>query len=489
MGPVRDVTRMEQNLTSFTDLYQLTMMYGFFKAGKTNDEAAFDLFFRKNPFHNGYTVVAGLEKVVEYVRNLRFTEEDIQFLARTGLFEDPAFFDELRGFHFTGNLYAMPEGSVAFPNEPVLRIEARLFEAQLVETALLTMIGFQSLIATKANRIVRAAEGRPVMEFGSRRAQETEAALLGARAAIIGGCVATSNVLAGERYNLTVAGTHAHSWVMSFPSELDSFRAYAQVYPENLILLVDTYDTLRSGVPNAITVFKEVLEWHGRPKSFGIRIDSGDLAYLSKVAREMLDEAGFPDAKIVVSNDLDEYLIRELQVQGAKIDSYGVGTRLITAFDQPAIGCVYKLAAERIDGVWSPRLKRSENPEKITNPGVKKVLRFFDKRNQKAVVDLIMLVHEDVPKQPFEVFDPVHIWKRKVIDHAHYEELLIPIFQQGQQVYPLPTLDEIGANLRKNLAAFSDEHVRLTNPHTYHVDLSLDLWNTKMRLLSEAAHH
>lgn len=460
-------------------------MYGFFQAGKMNDEAVFDLFFRKNPFHNGYTVIAGLEKVVEYIRNLRFTEEDIQFLSKTGLFKDPAFIQELRQFHFTGNLYAMPEGSVAFPNEPVIRVEARLFEAQLIETALLTMIGFQSLIATKANRIVRSADGRPVMEFGSRRAQETEAALLGARAAVIGGCVATSNVLAGERYNLQVAGTHAHSWVMSFPTELEAFRAYAKVYPENLILLVDTYDTLRSGVPNAITVFKELLEWYGRPPAFGIRIDSGDLAYLSKTARQMLDEAGFPDAKIVVSNDLDEYLIRELQVQGAMIDSYGVGTRLITAFDQPAIGCVYKLAAERMDGVWSPRLKRSENPEKITNPGVKKVLRFFDQQTQKAVVDLIMLTDEEIPQQPFEVFDPVHIWKRKTVHHAHYQELLVPIFQQGKLVYQLPTLEEIVLNLKQNVAAFSDEHVRLTNPHTYHVDLSQKLWDTKMRLLSE----
>ncbi|OFW75190.1 MAG: nicotinate phosphoribosyltransferase [Alicyclobacillus sp. RIFOXYA1_FULL_53_8] len=478
---------MEQNLTSFTDLYQLTMMYGFFQAGKKNDEAAFDLFFRKNPFHNGYTVVAGLEKVVDYIRSLRFSEEDIEFLRKTGLFEDPLFIAELRAFRFTGHLYAMPEGSLAFPNEPVIRVEARLFEAQLVETALLTMVGFQSLVATKANRIVRAAEGRPVLEFGSRRAQETEAALLGARAAIIGGCVATSNVLAGERYNLKVAGTHAHSWVMSFPSELDAFRAYAKVYPDNLILLVDTYDTIRSGLPNAIKIFQEVFAWHGRPLSYGIRIDSGDLAYLSKLAREKLDEAGYTDAKIVVSNDLDEYLIRELQIQGARIDSYGVGTRLITAFDQPAIGCVYKLAAERSNGDWSPRLKRSENPEKITNPGVKKILRFFDKGTNKAVVDLIMLVDEDLPKQPFEVFDPVHTWKRKTVDHASYQELLIPIFHHGELVYELPSLDEIVKNLQENLAAFSDEHVRLTNPHTYHVDLSQKLWDTKMRLLSEVS--
>jgi len=478
---------MEQNLTSFTDLYQLTMMYGFFQAGKMNDEAAFDLFFRKNPFHNGYTVVAGLEKVVDYIRNLRFTEEDIGFLRKTGLFEDPRFIEELRAFRFTGHLYAMPEGSLAFPNEPIIRVEARLFEAQLVETALLTMVGFQSLVATKANRIVRAAEGRPVLEFGSRRAQETEAALLGARAAIIGGCVATSNVLAGERYNLKVAGTHAHSWVMSFPSELDAFRAYAKVYPDNLILLVDTYDTIRAGLPNAIQIFQEVFEWHGRPKSYGIRIDSGDLAYLSKLARQKLDEAGYADAKIVVSNDLDEYLIRELQLQGARIDSYGVGTRLITAFDQPAIGCVYKLAAQRSNGAWSPRLKRSENPEKITNPGVKKVLRFFDQGTKKAVVDLIMMVDEDLPRQPFEVFDPVHTWKRKTVDHASYQELLIPIFQHGELVYELPSLDAIVKNLQQNLAAFSDEHVRLTNPHTYHVDLSQKLWDTKMRLLSEVS--
>ncbi|MCF8566411.1 nicotinate phosphoribosyltransferase [Alicyclobacillus tolerans] len=475
------------NLTSFTDLYQLTMMYGFYQAGKMNDEAVFDLFFRKNPFQNGYTIVAGLEKVIEYIRNLRFTEADIQYLEKTGLFPDPAFIEELRRVRFTGNLYAMPEGTIAFPNEPIIRVETRLFEAQLVETALLTIVGFQSLIATKANRIVRAAEGRPVMEFGSRRAQETEAAVLGARAAIIGGCVATSNVLAGELFNLQIAGTHAHSWVMSFDSELESFRAYAKVYPDNLILLVDTYDTLRSGIPNAIQVFREVFATHGRPKAYGIRIDSGDLAYLSKSARDILDDAGFPDAKIVVSNDLDEYLIRELHMQGAKIDSYGVGTKLITAFDQPAIGCVYKLAAERVNGQWTPRLKRSENPEKITNPGVKKILRFFDRHTQKAVVDLIMLDDEPTPTQPFEVFDPVHTWKRKVVDHAHFELLLAPIFVNGELVYKTPPLTEIVDVVKRSLDAFSEERVRLSNPHTYHVDLSQKLWDTKMHLLNELA--
>lgn len=479
---------MKTNNTMFTDLYQLTMMYGYYKAGKMDDEVVFDLFFRKNPFGNGYSIVAGLEQAIEYIKELNFSHDDIDYLRSTGLFNDEGFLKELRSFRFTGEMYAMPEGTIAFPNEPIVRIKSRLFEAQLIETALLATIGHQSLIATKANRIVRAANGKNVLEFGARRGQGTESGVLGARAAFIGGNIATSNVKAGELFDIPISGTHAHSWVMSFNSELEAFRAYADAFPDNLILLVDTYNVLKSGVPNAIKVFNETIEKLGRkPKKYGIRLDSGDLAYLSKESRKMLDEAGFNDAIIVASNDLDEYTIRELEAQGALIDAYGVGTKQITAYDQPAMGCVYKLAAEKVEGEWVPKIKRSENVEKVTNPGVKKVVRFFDENTGKAVVDLIMLEDEDIPQQPFEVFDPVHTWKRKTVNGAYHKELLVPIFKDGKLVYELPILKEIAQNVKENLAAFSEEHIRFVNPHTYHVDLSQKLWDTKMKLLNETS--
>lgn len=473
------------NLTTFTDLYQLTMMYSYYKADKMNEEVVFDLFFRRNPFKNGYTIAAGLETLVDYISNLNFSHEDIDYLRSTGLFPDENFFKELRNFRFTGSISAVAEGTVVFPSEPLVRVKARLFEAQLIETAMLTLIGYQTLIATKANRIVRAAKGKAVMEFGARRAQGTESALLGSRAAIIGGCTSTSNVKAGKDFGVQISGTHAHSWVMSFDSELEAFETYSKAYPDNLILLVDTYDVLNSGVPNAIKVFDEVYNWHGKPKKFGIRLDSGDLAFLSKEARKMLDDAGFPDALIVASNDLDEYTIRELESQGAKIDVYGVGTKLITAYDQPALGCVYKLAAEKINEEWVPRIKRSENVEKVTNPGLKKIVRFFDNNTNNAVVDLLMMDDEEIPTQPFEVFDPVHTWKRKTIDNANYTELLKPIFVDGKLVYELPTLPEIQEEVKKNLSVFSEYHTRFSNPHEYHVDLSQKLWDTKMELLTK----
>jgi nicotinate phosphoribosyltransferase len=479
---------MEQNtnLTTFTDLYQLTMMYGYYKSGKMDEEVVFDLFFRKNPFGNGYTIAAGLETLVDYIKQLSFSHETIDYLKSTGLFEDEEFFKELRNFRFTGDIYAVEEGTVIFPSEPLVRIKARLFEAQLIETALLSLIGYQTLIATKANRIVRAAKDKSVMEFGARRAQGPESAILGARAAVIGGCTSTSNVKAGENFGIGISGTHAHSWVMSFETELEAFQTYADSFPDNLILLVDTYNTLKSGVPNAIKVFKEVHERIGRaPKKFGIRLDSGDLAYLSKEARKMMDEAGFPDALVVASNDLDEYTIRELESQGARIDVYGVGTKLITAYDQPALGCVYKLAAEHIGDDWIPRIKRSENFEKVTNPGVKKIVRFFDNEDGKAIVDLLMLDDEEIPGQPFEVFDPVHTWKRKTVNGANSVELLKPIFVEGKLVYELPTMDEIAEKVKKNLNAFSEEHTRFANPHVYHVDLSQKLWDTKTDLLKK----
>lgn len=392
----------------------------------------------------------------------------------------------MRSFRFTGEMYAMPEGTIAFPNEPIVRIKSRLFEAQLIETALLAIIGHQSLIATKANRIVRATNGKNVLEFGARRGQGTESGVLGARAAFIGGNIATSNVKAGELFDIPISGTHTHSWVMSFNSELEAFRAYADAFPDNLILLVDTYNVLKSGVPNAIKVFNETIEKLGRkPKKYGIRLDSGDLAYLSKESRKMLDEAGFNDAIIVASNDLDEYTIRELEAQGALIDAYGVGTKQITAYDQPAMGCVYKLAAEKIEGEWVPKIKRSENPEKVTNPGLKKVLRFFNKDTNEAIVDLIMLDDEKVPTQPFEVFDPIHTWKQKTVKNAYYKELLQPIFINGKLVYELPTMKQIIKNVKNNLNTLSEYHKRFLNPHIYHVDLSEKLWNIKMELLSK----
>lgn len=478
--------QLSKNLTTFTDLYQLTMMYGYFKSDKMDEEVAFDLYFRDNPFENGYTIAAGLETLIGYIKNLSFSHEDIDYLRSTGLFPDEDFFKELRNFRFTGDIYAVEEGTVVFPSEPIVIVKARLFEAQLIETALLSLIGYQTLIATKANRITRSANGKPVMEFGARRAQGPESAILGSRAAVIGGCVSTSNVKAGENFGIMISGTHAHSWVMSFDTELESFQKYSESFPDNLILLVDTYDVLKSGVPNAITVFAEVHERLGRaPKKYGIRLDSGDLTFLSQEARKMLDEAGFHDAIIVASNDLDEYTIRELESQGAKIDSYGVGTKLITAFDQPSLGCVYKLAAEKINEEWVPRIKRSENVEKVTNPGLKKVVRFFNNKSQKAVVDIIMLEHEEIPDQPFEVFDPIHTWKRKTVDNANCIELLKPIFVAGQCIYQLPSMDEIINKVQTNLNYLSDSHKRFSKPHVYHVDLSSKLWNTKMELLAK----
>ncbi|AEO93536.1 gp277 [Bacillus phage G] len=475
-----------ENLTTFTDLYQLTMMYGYFKERKQDEEVVFDLFFRRNPFKNGYTIAAGLENLIDYIKNLSFSHEDIDYLKSTGLFPDEEFFKELRNFRFTGNIKAVEEGTVVFPSEPLVRVHTRLFEAQLIETALLSLVGHQTLLATKANRIVRSAEGKNVIEMGARRGQGPESSTLGARAAFIGGVGSTSNVSAGRKFGIPITGTHAHSWVMSFDSELEAFQKYGKHYPDNLILLVDTYDVINSGIPNAMKVFKEVSERLGRaPKKFGIRLDSGDLTYLSREARKILDAAGFKDAIIVASNDLDEYTIRELESQGALIDSYGVGTKLITAYDQPALGCVYKLAAEKINDEWVPRIKRSENVEKVTNPGMKKVVRFFDNETKHAIVDLIMLDEEEIPQQPFEVFDQVHTWKRKVVNNTNCVELLQPIFENGELVYKMPTIQEIVENVKHNLNTFSEYHTRFSNPHEYHVDLSQKLWDTKMDLLKK----
>ncbi len=472
-----------RNLTLMTDLYQLTMMYGYFKHSMRHNVAVFDLFFRQTRPNSAYAVMAGLETAVEYIKNLRFDEEDIVYLRSLNLF-DESFFAYLRTFRFTGELYAMPEGTVVFPYEPLVRVKAPIIEAQLLETALLNIINHQTLIATKASRVVYAANGDPVLEFGLRRAQGPDAGIYGARAAIIGGCSSTSNVLTGKLYDIPVKGTHAHSWVMSFPNELESFRAYAATFPDTCLLLVDTYDTLRSGVPNAITVFKELRQKGYEP--VGIRLDSGDLAYLSKKSREMLDEAGFENVRIYASGDLDETVIRDLKLQGARIDVWGVGTRLITSDDHPALGGVYKMSAEVVDGKLISKIKRSDNPAKVTNPGYKKVYRLYRNKNGKAIADLMTLADETIDtQQPLRLFDPEQTWKTMVVTDFTARELLVPVFVDGELVYDLPDVHAIQEYAKKELASMWEEYKRLLNPHTYKVDLSDRLYDLKQRLLRE----
>lgn len=472
-----------RNLTMLTDLYQLTMMYGYYKHGMEQNEAVFDLFFRQTRENSAYAVAAGLESVIKYINNLHFSEEDIAYLRSLKLF-DEEFFSYLRAMRFTGDLYAMPEGTIVFPFEPILRIKAPIMQAQLVETALLTLVNHQTLIATKASRVVYAANGDGVLEFGLRRAQGPDAGVYGARASVIGGCVATSNVLAGQLYDIAVKGTHAHSWVMSFPDELTAFRAYAQTFPDSCLLLVDTYDTLNEGLPNAITVFTELREKGYEP--MGIRLDSGDLAYLSKNARRMLDEAGFPDAKIFASSDLDETVIRDLKLQGACVDIWGVGTKLITAYDQPALGGVYKMAAEIIDGQIVPKIKRSDNAIKITNPGYKTVYRLYKKKNGKAIADLMTLAEEKIDEsKPLRIFDSTQTWKSMVLTDFTARELLVPVFIAGRQVYECPDVHQIQAYAKQELASMWEEYKRLLNPHMYKVDLSNALYDLKQKLLRE----
>ena len=466
-----------------TDLYQLTMLYGYQHAGLADQRAAFELFFRRCPFGNGYVLAAGLERVLRFVQGLGFSERDLSYLESTGLFPDPGFLDLLARFRFTGDIDAVPEGTAVFPHEPLLQVRARLFEAQLLETAAVNMIGYASLIATKAARIARAAGGRTVLEFGARRAHELDAALEGARAAVIGGCAGTSFVAAGARHGLHLSGTHAHSWVLSFPGELEAFRAYGEAFSDNLIFLVDTYDVLRSGVPNAIRAFREVRARRGALGRHGIRIDSGDLADLSKRSRAMLDAAGFPDAIIVASNELDEAVISELQRQGARIDVYGVGTHLITAYDQPALGCVYKLVAIEQERGWAPRMKRSENAAKITNPGVKRVLRFRDRACGRPFLDWVSFSGEPVPIQPFRSPDPVHTWKRVMVSEAEHTDLLVPAMRGGDLVYDLPTTEHISARAQECLGSFDEQFTRLLNPADYAVHLSPTLRKTKWMLL------
>ena len=479
---------MEQrNLTLLTDLYELTMMQGYFKEKDANETVIFDAFYRANPDGNGYAICAGLEQVIEYIQNLHFDREDVEYLRSLKMFDED-FLEYLADFKFSGDIYAIPEGTVVFPREPLIKVIAPIMEAQLVETAILNIINHQSLIATKTARIVHAAQGDGIMEFGLRRAQGPDAGIYGARAAMIAGCIGTSNVLAGQMFDVPVKGTHAHSWIMSFPDELTAFRTYAKLYPDACILLVDTYDTLGSGVPNAIRVFKEMRE-AGIPLTFyGIRLDSGDLAYLSKQAKKMLDEAGFSDAVISASNDLDEFLIDSLNIQGATINSWGVGTNLITSKDCPSFGGVYKLAAilDRKTGQFIPKIKLSENTEKVTNPGNKTIRRVYNKNTGKIIADLICLVDEVYDEdKSLLLFDPIETWKKTLLSPGTYtlRELMIPVFKSGECVYHSPKVMEIQKYCKGELDTLWEESKRLINPHEIHVDLSNELWHMKNQLL------
>lgn len=474
----------KQNYTMLCDFYQLTMGNGYFKTKHAGRTAYFDLFFRRVPDNGGYAICAGLEQVIEYIENLRFSGEDIDFLRSKGIFSEE-FLEYLRGFKFEGDIFAIPEGTPVFPYEPLITVRAPSIQAQLVETMLLLLVNHQSLIATKASRIVRAAQGRAISEFGSRRAQGTAGAILGARAAYIGGCTGTACVMSDELYGVPATGTMAHSWVQMFDSELEAFEEYCRVYPNGAVLLVDTYNVLKSGVPNAIKAFDNILKPLGA-RPVGIRLDSGDIAYLSIEARKMLDAAGYPDCKIVASNSLDEHIITDLINQGAKIDSFGVGERLITASSEPVFGGVYKLCATEENGVITPKIKISENVVKITNPHYKKIYRIFDNKTGKAAADLICVHDEKIDEtKPLELFDPDFTWKRKTVTDFTAKELQIPVFLNGRCVYKSPTIGEIREYCAEQLGTLWESVLRFENPHKYYVDLSQKLWDIKQKLLSD----
>lgn len=474
----------KRNLTLLTDLYQLTMMNGYLKYNRKDEIAVFDVFFRQNEMIT-YSLACGLEQVIDYVTNLHFGQEEIEYLESLGIF-NKEFIEYLKGFKFTGDIYAVPEGTVVFPGEPILTVKAPILQAQLIETAILNIMNFQTLIATKAAKICYAAKNDLVMEFGLRRAQAPDAGIYGARAAVIGGCNSTSNVLAGKMFGIPVAGTHAHSWVMNFKDEYTAFMEYAKAYPDNALLLVDTYDTLNQGVPNAIKVFDYLKEQGHKPK--GIRLDSGDLAYLSKKARDMLDAAGHKDTIICASGDLDEYSINSLKNQGAKINSWGVGTRLITSADMPALGGVYKLAAIiDKDGVVTPKIKLSNNTAKITNPGFKDIYRVYDKATGKAEADFIYLRGEkeiDTSK-PLVLTHPTERWKKITFENYEIRSLQVEVIKGGKVTYKLPTLNEIKEYAKKELESFWDEYKRLDRPHLYKVDLSDELYELKRTMLEK----
>ena len=477
------------NLTLLTDLYELTMMQGYFKTG-SQETVVFDAFYRCNPSNGGYAICAGLEQIMDYIKGLHFTERDIAYLRSLGIFEED-FLAYLKDFRFSGDIYAIPEGTVIFPREPLVKVIAPIMEAQLVETAILNILNHQSLIATKAARVCYAAQGDSVMEFGLRRAQGPDAGVYGARAAVIGGCCGTSNVLCGQMFDIPVKGTHAHSWIMSFADEYTAFKTYASLYPSACILLVDTYDTLASGIPNAIRAFNDVLKPQGITKC-GIRLDSGDIAYLTKKARKLLDDAGWTDCKITVSNSLDEYLIRDLLHQGAQIDTFGVGERLITSKSEPVFGGVYKLCAVETDsGEIIPKIKISENVAKITNPGFKHVYRFYEKETGKAHADYICLHDETVDDaQDLTIRDPNATWKELTLKGSTFvaQELLVPIFKGGKQVYQSPTLPEIKNYCTRQMDTLWPEVTRFDNPHNYYVDLSDKLLNLRNTMLTEKKH-
>ncbi len=475
-----------ENLTMLMDYYELCMANGYLQNRMENKIACFDMFFRQIPDDGGFAIMAGVEQLVEYLKNLRFTQEDIDYLRSRKIF-DEYFLDYLANFKFACDVWAVPEGEPVFPGEPIVTVRGPVAQAQMIETMLLLIINHQSLIATKASRIVRAAKGRAVMEFGSRRAQGASGAIYGARATYIAGCVGTACTITDIRYGVPALGTMAHSWIQLFDHELDAFEAYAAQYPDNCVLLVDTYNVLKSGVPNAIRTFDEVLKPMGK-RPGGIRIDSGDITYLSKKARKMLDDAGYPDCKICASNSLDEYLIRDMLQQGAQVDSFGVGERMITSSSHPVFGGVYKLAAVERGGVLTPRIKISENVSKITNPDFKKVYRLFDRKSGKALADVITLHDETIDdSQPYELFDPEHTWKRKTVTDFVAHPLLVQLFDKGECVYQLPSLESIRIHCAEQLDTLWDEVKRFENPHHYYVDLSQKLWDLKEKLLEE--HH
>ena len=478
--PGKDILMADKmNLTLLTDFYELTMANGYFEAGMKDDIAYFDCFFRNVPDDGGFAIFAGLNEIIEYMEDLKFTEEDIEFLRRKGGMSEE-FLDYLKDFKFECDVWAIPEGTPIFPGEPILTVRGPVMQAQFVETMILLVVNHESLIATKANRIVRAAQGRAIMEFGSRRAHGASAAIYGARAAYIGGCIGTACTVCERDMGIKALGTMAHSWVQMFPDEYTAFKKYAEIYPENCVLLVDTYNVLKSGVPAAIKVFKEM-----KPEKMGIRIDSGDVSYLTKKARKMLDEAGLQDCTIAVSNSLDEHIIRDVIAEGACIDSFGVGERLITAKSSPVFGGVYKLCALEKDGELIPKMKISENVGKITNPGFKTLYRLFDLDTDRAIADLITLDDEPEPTgEDMEIFDPQNIWKHKTVSNYYAKNLRVPIFEKGKLIYNKPSIEEIRTYCLKQIDSLWEEIKRFENPQTYYVDLSEKLWEMKQELLN-----
>ena len=471
-----------QNMTMLTDFYEITMANGYLESGIAEEIAYFDMFFRKVPDSGGFAIMAGIQQVCDYLSNLKFEERDIEFLRNKGIFCEE-FLEYLRNFKFACDVWAVPEGTPIFPHEPIITVRGPIMQAQFIETMLLLIVNHQSLIATKANRIVRAAQGRPILEFGTRRAHGIAAALHGARAAYIGGCAGTACAKSDEEYGIPALGTMAHSWVQMFPTEYEAFKKYAEIYPENCTLLVDTYNVLKSGVPAAIKVFQEV-----KPEKMAIRIDSGDMTYLTQESRKMLDEAGLQDCAITVSNSIDEYLIRDVLMEGAKIDAFGVGERLITAKSEPVFGGVYKLAALEIDGEIIPKIKISENVEKITNPGFKTLYRLYDNESGKALADIMTLDGEEIPTdREYEIFDPNAVWKKKKLTNFNVNNLRVQLFDKGELVYDNPSIDEIKAYCEDQIHTLWPQMLRFENPQTYYVDLSKKLYDMKQDLIN--AHH